>query len=104
MLFATGSATVLPESKPELEKLRQLLEDNPGLRIRLQGHTDNVGSEADNLELSSRRAEAVRDFLVEAGIAAGRLEAKGFGESRPLTSNDTDAGRALNRRTEFLVL
>ncbi len=104
VLFETASADLLAQSTAELDRLKVLLEENATMRIRIQGHTDNVGDESANLSLSTRRAEAVKSYLISNGIDAGRLESKGFGESSPIESNDTDEGRALNRRTEFLVL
>ncbi|MGB3545649.1 MAG: OmpA family protein [Saprospiraceae bacterium] len=104
VLFATASAELLPASRPELERLVKLLTDNPGLVIRIDGHTDNVGSDADNLKLSKNRAAAVRGFLEKAGIAATRLSSEGYGESRPVADNATAEGRRLNRRTEFVRL
>ena len=104
VLFETGSAALKPVSRTELDRLRDLLRSRPRMRIRLQGHTDNVGSEADNLRLSRDRARAVYDYLVQSGIAADRLESAGYGETRPLATNDTPAGRRQNRRTEFVVL
>ena len=104
VLFASGSAELLDGSRAELDRLAATLRDNAALRIRIQGHTDDVGSEADNLALSTARARAVLDYLAAAGIARERLESVGFGESRPLVPNDDDAARALNRRTAFLVL
>lgn len=104
VLFETGSADLLQASMNEISRLKTLLEENPALRIRVQGHTDNAGDSAANLELSTRRAEAVKTALIEHGIDASRLESKGFGESNPMATNDTEEGRALNRRTEFLVL
>ncbi len=104
VFFETGSAALLPESKVELDKLVSFLEANPTLRIQINGHTDSVGSEEDNMQLSIARARAVYDYLVNHGIDAGRLSYKGFGESRPFSSNDTEEGRRLNRRTEFQVL
>jgi outer membrane protein OmpA-like peptidoglycan-associated protein len=81
-----------------------LLNETPTLRIRINGHTDNVGDDAANLKLSEQRAKAVHDFLLQKGIATARLAFKGFGEARPVESNDTPAGRGRNRRTEFEVL
>lgn len=104
VLFETGSADLLQASMNEISRLKTVLEENPALRIRVQGHTDNAGDSAANLELSTRRAEAVKTALIEHGIDASRLESKGFGESNPMATNDTEKGRALNRRTEFLVL
>jgi outer membrane protein OmpA-like peptidoglycan-associated protein len=104
IFFATASHELLPASTVELEKLVKLLEANPQMRIELGGHTDNVGHDADNLRLSEQRAQAVRDFLLAHGIAAGRVQAKGYGELRPVADNATEEGRALNRRTEATVL
>lgn len=104
VFFATNSAELRPASKTELDQLKALLEENPEMRIRLQGHTDNVGEEVDNMDLSDRRAKAVRTYLINAGIDAKRLEAQGFGETRPIAKNDTPEGRQKNRRTEFLLL
>jgi outer membrane protein OmpA-like peptidoglycan-associated protein len=74
------------------------------MRIEVGGHTDNVGNDAANQLLSEERANAVRDFLIAHGIEASRVVAKGYGETRPVATNDTDEGRALNRRTEVTVL
>ncbi|MCB0613201.1 MAG: PD40 domain-containing protein [Phaeodactylibacter sp.] len=101
VFFETGSAALLPESTAELTRLKGLMDENPGLTIRINGHTDNVGSVEDNQLLSENRAKAVYDFLVEKGIARERLRYKGFGESEPIASNDTPEGRQENRRTEF---
>lgn len=101
IFFEFGKATLRPESVTELESLRLLLVENPYMNIQINGHTDNVGSDADNLRLSDDRARAVRDYLVQHGIAATRLRYKGFGESRPIGTNETDEGRQQNRRTEF---
>ena len=103
VLFETGSATLKPVSRAELDRLRDLLNSRPQLRIQLNGHTDNVGSAADNLRLSEDRARAVYDYLVAAGIDPARLRSAGYGETRPLASNDTPAGRRQNRRTAFVV-
>lgn len=104
VFFATASAELRPESKAELDALYALLQAHPTVRILLSGHTDNVGSEADNQTLSQDRARAVREYLIEAGIAAERLESKGFGETQPRYTNDTEAGRAGNRRTTFELI
>ena len=74
------------------------------MRIQLNGHTDDVGEEADNLQLSKDRARAVYDYLVNRGIRADRLQSEGYGESRPVDTNETPEGRRANRRTEFQVL
>lgn len=104
IFFETASAALLPASNVELEKLVRFLFINPTLRIEVGGHTDNVGNDAANQQLSERRANAVRDFLIAHGIESSRVVAKGYGETTPVATNDTDAGRALNRRTEVTVL
>jgi outer membrane protein OmpA-like peptidoglycan-associated protein len=82
----------------------QLLNDNPGLKIEIGGHTDNVGKPADNLILSNNRAKAVVRYLAGKNIAAQRLTSKGYGEIKPVGDNKTDDGRAMNRRTELKVM
>ena len=104
VFFETAKADLRPESIAELNRLKLLLEENPRMRIRLNGHTDNVGTDEDNLKLSDDRARAVYDYLVENGIDAKRLKFKGFGESLPIDTNDTPEGRQNNRRTEFVVI
>jgi outer membrane protein OmpA-like peptidoglycan-associated protein len=104
VFFDTDKSDLKPASKIELNKLVQFLSENPTLRVELGGHTDNIGSDADNLNLSERRAKAVVDFLVANGVTVDRLTAVGYGESKPLESNDTAEGRAKNRRTEFTIL
>lgn len=104
LLFDFDLATLKPESRPVLEATHMLLLDNPGLVLELQGHTDAVGTPAYNLDLSRRRASSVCDWLLAAGIDPLRLQAKGYGEEQPVADNGTDSGRALNRRTEILVL
>ena len=81
-----------------------MLADYPDLRLEIQGHTDDVGDDAKNLDLSQRRAESVKAYLVAQGIDEGRLEAKGFGETVPIADNKTKAGRAENRRVEFKLI
>lgn len=93
------------ESFLVLDELVTILEKNPTMKIQINGHTDAVGTDAKNLDLSDRRAKAVVHYLIHYGkIAPQRLQAKGYGETVPLTSNDTEAGRARNRRVEFLVI
>ncbi len=104
VFFETNKADLRKESRVELNKLKLLLTENPNMRIEISGHTDNVGSDADNLSLSEKRAKAVRDYLVQNGIAAERLTYKGYGKTQPVDSNDTETGRAANRRTAFLIL
>ena len=93
------------ESLPELKELASFLETNPDLRIEISGHTDNQGTADYNEDLSQRRANAVKSYLVkQLSISADRLETKGYGAAQPIASNDTEEGRAENRRTEFKVL
>ncbi len=104
VLFETGSATLLPVSGQELDRLLALLVEANKLRVQIAGHTDDIGSDADNLRLSEQRAMAVRQYLIDGGIDASRISTIGYGEDRPITSNDTEAGRAKNRRTTFRLL
>ncbi len=102
--YASNSADITQASRYILEELVTFLKENPTVRIAIHGHTDNVGSLADNMALSKDRAFTVMEFLQEQGIAAGRLAFEGFGPTRPVASNDTEAGRARNRRTEFVIV
>jgi outer membrane protein OmpA-like peptidoglycan-associated protein len=102
--FATGSATILPDSFPMLTEIVQLLKANPAIKkMMIEGHTDNRGGADMNLDLSKRRAASVRSWLVEHGIDGGRLDSEGYGLTRPIESNESDAGRAANRRVEFKI-
>ena len=89
---------------PAMQDLYDLMNENPEIRIRITGHTDNVGSDEANQKLSEGRANSVRDDLIRRGIAPERIEAEGKGESQPITTNDTEEGRAQNRRVEFVIL
>ncbi|MFC4231706.1 OmpA family protein [Parasediminibacterium paludis] len=102
--FENNSYQLKAVSKIELDKLLQLLTDNPTIKIEVDGHTDNVGKAEDNLKLSTNRAKTVVDYLIEKGIAPQRLQYKGFGATKPLADNATEAGRSTNRRTEFTVV
>jgi outer membrane protein OmpA-like peptidoglycan-associated protein len=104
VFFETDSYTLKPESKVELKEVVAFLENNPEVRIMLEGHTDNVGTEAYNLELSENRARAVYQYLINSGIDPGRLEYTGYGFSQPIDTNSTEEGRARNRRTEMRIL
>lgn len=104
IFFETDKYELKVASKVELGKLIELLTKNPTLKIEVGGYTDNVGTPQYNLELSLNRAKAVNDFLVEKGIDQVRILYKGYGETNPIDSNDTEEGRANNRRTEFKVI
>jgi OOP family OmpA-OmpF porin len=99
--FDTNKATIQPKSKPRLDNAVETLKKYPDLKLEISGHTDDRGDDAHNMDLSRRRAEAVRDYLVTAGIDASRLKTRGAGESEPIDTNDTSKGRAKNRRIEF---
>jgi len=99
--FDTGKATIQPASESVLGEIVKLLQQNPGLKLRVEGHTDNQGNAAANQALSEKRAQAVVAWLTAKGISASRLTAKGFGASKPVADNNTDEGRAKNRRVEL---
>ncbi len=102
--FETAKAIILKESYNELDELVNYLKLKPHLKIEIAGHTDSDGAEDQNLMLSQKRAEAVKNYLVSKGINASRMVAKGYGEAKPIAENETEAGKALNRRTEINVL
>jgi outer membrane protein OmpA-like peptidoglycan-associated protein len=102
--FASGSAVLLSSSQPELSRLLHLLREHSTIRIEIRGHTDHVGSDEDNQLLSEARALAVYDYLVGQGVQERRLRYMGFGENKPVASNDTEVGRQANRRVEFVIL
>ena len=104
IFFDFDKATLRPESTNELQRLTKLLVDVPTLKIEISGHTDSKGANDYNLALSDNRAKAVVNYLIKAGIAANRLTSKGYGEEQPISTNDTDEGRQLNRRTEFKII
>lgn len=102
--FATGSAEILAESDNLLRQVADLLLRQPSIElIEVQGHTDSTGGRELNMTLSQQRADAVRDYLIKAGIAEGRLQAKGYGPEQPIRSNNTAANRAINRRVQFII-
>jgi outer membrane protein OmpA-like peptidoglycan-associated protein len=103
VFFAFNSSIIQPDSRIGLDRLADLLKKNGDISIRITGHTDNVGTEEYNLDLSRQRAAAIRDFLVSAGISKDRLSIEGKGESSPISSNDSDRGRQQNRRVEFTI-
>jgi len=103
IFFETNKAELLPTSQTELDALAAILNQNPTMKIEIRGHTDNVGAEEANAVLSDNRAKSVVTYLVEKGITADRLVFKGYGESVPVSSNETPEGRQLNRRVEFKI-
>lgn len=102
--FETAKSEIKPDSEKTLNVLLQFLRENPHIQIQINGHTDNIGREEDNILLSNQRAKAVVDFLVKNGIQQNRLSYKGFGSSQPIADNETELGRAFNRRTEMVIL
>ncbi len=104
IFFDFDKATLRPESKTELERVYELLKSNPRMKVRIAGHTDSRGSDEYNQRLSEARAKSVYEYLVSRGISADRLSYIGYGESRPIDTNDTDEGRQNNRRVELEVL
>jgi outer membrane protein OmpA-like peptidoglycan-associated protein len=103
IFYATNSFQLKPESASELDIIVRLMQENPTLRIRIDGHTDNTGKPADNMTLSNNRARSVVDYLTTKGIAKDRLTFKGFGSTKPIADNATEEGKAQNRRTELWV-
>ena len=104
IFFETAKATLKPESFAQLETVLKFMDSNPTIRMEISGHTDNTGSLKLNTRLSQARAESVVEYLIEHGILADRLDAKGYAFSQPIAPNDTPEGRARNRRVEFMIL
>jgi outer membrane protein OmpA-like peptidoglycan-associated protein len=102
--FNFDKTTLKEASFPELNRLTDLLNQNPGIKIEVIGHTDSKGSDDYNLTLSEGRAQAVMEYLLEKGIAKDRMASKGLGEESPISSNNTEEGRAENRRVEFTIV
>lgn len=104
IFYELNSAALSPDSKAELDKLVAFLQTNPNTKIELSGHSDNTGNEQNNVTLSQNRAKSVYDYVVKAGIDAARLSFKGYGKAQPIAPNETEEGRAQNRRTEMKIL
>lgn len=104
VFFAFNKWDLLPESYPELNNVAEFLKENPSVEIELAGHTDDIGSDEYNLDLSDKRANSVKTYLTAQGISESRLRAKGYGETRPVAPNEYDWGREKNRRVEFTIL
>ncbi|MDN3607555.1 OmpA family protein [Kaistella yonginensis] len=101
--FGFDSSNLTETAKANLDKLAQVLTNNPDTNINIYGHTDSKGADSYNLSLSERRAGAVKSYLMAKGVSSSRMLAMGMGENEPIASNDTDAGRAQNRRVEFAI-
>ena len=102
--FATGKSTIKMDSYQRLQKVIKIMNANPKItKLKIEGHTDSVGKRTKNLRLSQARAQAVKTFLVARGIAAKRLSSEGYGPDRPVADNKTPAGKAENRRVEFVL-
>jgi outer membrane protein OmpA-like peptidoglycan-associated protein len=104
IFFDFDKATLRPESKVELERVYTILTENPRMKVRIAGHTDNIGSDEYNQRLSEARAKAVYEYLISRGISADRLSYIGYGESRPIDTNETSEGRQNNRRVELEII
>ena len=104
VFFQTGSATLAPNSKWELDNVASLLKANPNVKVELSGHTDSAGDDGANMDLSNRRAQAALDYLQNKGLGLSRMTSKGYGENNPINTNETPEGRQVNRRTELKIL
>lgn len=104
VFFDFNKATLRKESQPELNRIYNFMQKFPKIRVRIAGYTDNIGSDEYNETLSQKRAESVVQYLIDKGIEASRLEAKGYGETDPIDTNETEEGRQNNRRTEVIIL
>lgn len=102
--FEQGKSNILPESDSLLEEVAQVMNDNPRIKhVRIEGHASAEGNDRMNMKLSQARAKAVMEHLIKDGVEKGRLESKGFGETQPIGDNETESGRMLNRRVEFVI-
>jgi outer membrane protein OmpA-like peptidoglycan-associated protein len=102
--FETGKAVITPDSKPLIDQIIAMLKKNTGLKVSVDGHTDNVGDPKSNKSLSEARAKAVMDAVSAGGVDAGRMKAVGWGETKPVADNRTEEGRAKNRRVELVKM
>jgi outer membrane protein OmpA-like peptidoglycan-associated protein len=102
--FATGKATILEKSNELLNEVAAVIKAKPTIKVKIEGYTDNVGRKAKNLKLSQRRADAVKEYLIKAGVKEDILTAEGRGSANPIADNKTKAGRAENRRVEFHII
>ena len=104
LLFALNSAELINKDAPELNAIVNYLKNNLIAKIIVEGHTDNTGSVANNLILSTQRAKTIQQYLVEKGIALNRITSIGYGDTKPIADNKTEQGRATNRRTSFTII
>lgn len=104
LIFEVGNSKIDPESYGELDLVVNMMKENPTMIIQLEGHTDYVGAAADNLKLSQRRVESVKNYVASKGIAKSRLKTKAFGGSQPLSRDNTPEAHRLNRRVEVRIL
>jgi len=104
VFFIQSKALLKPESYPELDRLAEIMDENPSMIIELEGHTDNQGKKKLNQDLSEKRVVAVMNYLLTKGVSAGRMTGKGFGGSQPILPNDSDEHRQMNRRVEFKII
>jgi len=103
VLFDTGQYTLRPGAREKLSKIAGIVVSHPGLKLEVEGHTDSVGGEEYNQQLSENRAAAVRDYLIRQGVESQTITARGFGKARPVASNANAAGKQQNRRVELVV-
>ncbi len=103
LYFERGKPNLLPVSYPELDRLAELLDQNPGIHIRVEGHTDSVGKYYELLDLSRSRADSIKKYLVDQGVVSARITTAGYGGTRPISENNTEDNRALNRRVEIII-
>lgn len=104
IFFNFAKYNLLPNSYSELNRLSELMKNRPNLRILIEGHTDDIGTQERNLKLSKKRAQAVKEYLVSKGISESRIEIKGYGKSKPLLNEETEEARKQNRRVEFVII
>jgi len=103
VLFDTAKFSLRPEAREKLAKVAGIVSGHPGLRLDVEGHTDNVGGDDYNQTLSEQRGSSVRDYLTQQGMAQGSVSTRGFGKTQPIATNDTAAGRQQNRRVELVI-
>lgn len=104
VMFEKGKIVITEGSYAELDRLKEFLKQNPTVKIELHGHTSNEGDAESNLILSEKRTKSIKEYLVEQGISESRIQTKAFGQQKPIASNDTEEGRKLNRRVEFVII